>query len=58
MIFWIIYLLIGLLIVSIVDYSIIKHEPDNMLSNSQRFIMALIWPISVIIFIYFIIKRE
>jgi hypothetical protein len=58
MTFWITYLLIGLLIVLIVDYSMARYEPDNILSNSQRFIMALIWPISIIIFIYFIIKGE
>jgi hypothetical protein len=56
MTFIITYLLIGLIVVLIADYSTTKNNPDNLLTNQEKTFMALIWPLSVIVFIYYIIK--
>lgn len=56
MTFIITYLLAGFILVLIVDYSAIKTNPENLLADREKFFMALIWPISLILFIYYIIK--
>jgi len=56
MTFIITYLLAGFILVLIVDYSATKTNPENLLTDREKFFMALIWPISLILFIYYIIK--
>ena len=56
MTFIITYLLIGLIVVLIADYSTTKNNPNNLLTNQEKTFMVLIWPLSVIVFIYYIIK--
>lgn len=54
---WILtYLMVGVATVWLYDYTAEKLESNNHFTNRERVIVALIWPIAVMMLIWAIIK--
>ena len=50
------YLMIGVVIAWLYDFTANKISPENRFNNTERVIVILVWPIAVLMYIWAFIK--
>jgi len=50
------YLMIGVITIALYDFTADKLDTDVRFNNKERIVVALIWPLALIMFVWTIIK--